>query len=95
MATVPNLPYVLQTQGFTGATGSTPYKPATPEQAATLQNIYNDKSVTTVPRTVSPNATALKSILMVHITTVCIQQVGSHQLIFMSCRNCKRLQRAS
>jgi hypothetical protein len=59
MATAPNLPYSLQAQGFTGATGSTPYKPATAEQAATLQSIYNDKSVTTVPRTVSSNATAI------------------------------------
>jgi hypothetical protein len=55
----PKLASSLVDKGYTGVTGNTPYKPATPEQAATLQNIYNDKSVTTVPRTVSANAISL------------------------------------
>ena len=55
----PFLAQSLKDKGYTGVTGSTPYKPATPEQTATLQNIYNDKSVTTVPRTVSPTAISL------------------------------------
>ena len=49
----------LKSQGFTGVTGNTPYKPATTAQLDTLRGIYNDKSATTGPRTVSPDAIAL------------------------------------
>jgi hypothetical protein len=55
----PKLASSLVSSGYTGVTGNTPYKPATPEQTTTLQNITNDKSVTTVPRTVSSTAISL------------------------------------
>jgi hypothetical protein len=55
----PKLASSLVDKGYTGVTGSTPYKPATSEQTATLQSIYNDKSVTTVPRTIPSTAISL------------------------------------
>jgi hypothetical protein len=45
MATSPQLASSLIDKGYAGVTGSTPYKPATPEQTAALQSITNDKSV--------------------------------------------------
>jgi hypothetical protein len=41
----PKLASSLVDMGYTGVTGNTPYKPATPAQTTTLQSITNDKSV--------------------------------------------------
>jgi hypothetical protein len=49
-------PYLAQTlkdKGYIGVTGSTPYRQPTSQETATLQDIYQDTSVTTVPKTVA------------------------------------------
>lgn len=46
-------------QGYTGATGTTPYKPATAQQVATLQDLYNNSPAAGVSRTVSASATVI------------------------------------
>lgn len=51
--------YIAQTlidQGYTGATGSTPYKSATAGQISQLQNIYNHSFAWQVTGTASTNA---------------------------------------
>ncbi|TXT37571.1 MAG: putative histidine secretory acid phosphatase [Comamonadaceae bacterium] len=51
--------YIAQTlidQGYTGATGTTPYKPATAGQITQLQNIYNKSFAGQVTGTASTNA---------------------------------------
>ncbi|NBW50818.1 MAG: hypothetical protein EBR49_12150, partial [Betaproteobacteria bacterium] len=55
----PYLAPSLKDKGYIGVTGSTPYRPPTPQETATLQHIYQDTSVTTVPKTVAPGAIAL------------------------------------
>ncbi len=49
----------LKDQGYTGASGTTPYKPPTATQQGTLQDLSTNAAVTGVPRTVATNATVL------------------------------------
>jgi predicted RNA-binding protein with TRAM domain len=55
----PYLAPTLQDQGYTGATGTTPYKPATTQQVDTLQSLYNNSPVANAPQVVSATATVI------------------------------------
>jgi hypothetical protein len=49
----------LKDQGYTGATGTTPYKPADTQQLDALQNLYNNSPAANAPQVVSPTATVI------------------------------------
>jgi PIN domain nuclease of toxin-antitoxin system len=55
----PYLAPTLKDQGYTGATGTTPYKPATTQQVDTLQGLYNNSPVANAPQVVSATATVI------------------------------------
>ena len=46
----------LKDQGYTGATGTTPYKPANTQQVDALRNFYNNSPVANAPQVVSATA---------------------------------------
>jgi hypothetical protein len=52
----PYLAPTLQDQGYTGATGTTPYKPATTQQVDVLQGLYSNSPATNAPQVVSATA---------------------------------------
>ena len=49
----------LQDQGYTGATGTTPYKPATTQQVNALQDLYNNSPTANAQQVVSATATVI------------------------------------
>ena len=55
----PYLAPMLQEQGYTGATGTTPYKPATTQQVDALKGLYNNSSAANTPQVVSFTATVI------------------------------------
>jgi Uncharacterized alpha/beta hydrolase domain (DUF2235) len=55
----PYLAPTLKDQGYTGATGTTPYKPATTQQVDALQSLYNNSPVANAPQVVSATATVI------------------------------------
>ena len=55
----PYLAPTLKDQGYTGATGTTPYKPATTQQVYALQGLYNNSPAANAPQVVSTTATVI------------------------------------
>jgi hypothetical protein len=50
---------LLKDQGYTGATGTTPYKPANTQQVEALQELYNNSPAANAPQVVSSTATVI------------------------------------
>ncbi len=49
----------LRAQGYTGATGNTPYKPATPQQLEALRQVYDNPAIAATRQVVSSGAVVL------------------------------------
>lgn len=59
-SSTPYLAPSLKDRGYTGATGTTPYRPATPDQVRTLQEQYNNSFTSSAP-VVTPGKTVVLS----------------------------------
>lgn len=59
-SSAPYLALSLKDQGYTGATGTTPYRPATPDQVGTLQEQYSHSFTSSAP-VVVPRKTVVLS----------------------------------
>ena len=55
----PYLAPVLKDMGYTGVTGTTPYKPASEQEVAALQDLYSNSPVSNLAPTVSAAATVI------------------------------------